>query len=54
MISGKGGRAQSALAVIGNIALSSSKNKGKIINSPFTGVSPRNSDQSLVTLRKES
>ena len=29
--------AQSALAVIGNIALSLSKNKGKIINSPFTG-----------------
>ena len=28
---------QSALAVIGNIAFSLSKKKGKIINSPFSG-----------------
>ena len=38
-LSGRSGqyKAQSALAVIGNIAFSSSKNKGKIINPPFTG-----------------
>ena len=29
--------AQPTLAVICNIAFSSSKNKGKIINTPFTG-----------------
>ena len=34
---GRNAMAQPALAVIGNIAIFSNKNKGKIINLPFTG-----------------